>query len=287
MNLLRILGCAALLAPSAGCDTDGEPEPQTQPQLQPQPGAHGVPDHNGPQNENNAVTVPFCRSAETVLASIDTPLGVLIPRQLAEASSGSFRGTWSLDSTPSTPMVPVTVEPSAAGATGSVSVQYAGGVVRHIQEELIPCDPGAECVDFAPTCLDRLEIEMQLSMNSDNGVLAEQRVAILSVLDPRDPDLGPGPDPDPGPMENHSTGWVKAIVDPGALMGSGQLKVGPPMQGFTLRRHALSLSAQILDNKLLGASIINQLEVESNNHDPGAGVAGAGAFGLYRFHPDP
>lgn len=280
MHLLRILGCAALFVPIVGCDTQEAPPPDRS--------SPPVPDPQStrpPQPAKTKVTGRYCQRVDDEVRVIDAVKAGIDLKQLTDRASGTFRGTWMLHPMKWPPLFPITIEPSAEGSRGTITVQYLGGVVRHVKEELVQCDPEVECDPWIPDCLDRLEIEMQLSMESDNGVLAEHRVAELLEIDYRDPDVHFGPGQEPGPLHFADTGWVRARILPAALMGTGQLQVSPFKPGFTLQSHTLGLSAQIQHNRLLDAWIFSDILAAAPTMVPG-GLAG-GSTTLYRFVPDP
>lgn len=247
----------------------------------------------GVEQEPNSdqVSMPYCKRVEQVLTSADTPVGTLIPRQIALKASASGRGTWSEVTSTQQPFIKQRIVPSADAAPGEISVDYTNGAVRFIQSVPVDCSPGAECVNRVVSCKDSIEIDMQLSFSSDNGVFAETRVGTLSVPDPRDPDnnKGQGPGEQGGTQalpENPRVFKIQAAIDPIEFSGSASLQVELLQPSFKLSSNQVSLHVETKENKISFAGLGSLIEIhQSPPPEHGDGFLGAGSDSIYRFEP--
>lgn len=107
----------------------------------------------------------YCVQTITVLEDLDAvgPTG-LLPRDVLEASEGAFSGgmTWLAEG-------PVRYSGALGPIPLTIEVTYAGGEIRDVDAELVtPCQHDGPC-----PCEDRLEIDMEMRVRSDDGVLDE------------------------------------------------------------------------------------------------------------------
>lgn len=275
---IAIAPCLLLLA----CDPAQDPENPT-----------GVaPAEPLPQHPNgDAVSMPYCKRVEQVLPNADTPVGALVPRKIALKASASSRGRWIEHPNANNPFVQQAIVPSAHEAPGEVRVSYANGAIRFIQSVFVNCTPGVACADIGVSCVDSIEIDMQVEFTSDNGVFSEQRTGTLSIPDPRDPDhhtVEPEEENNEPVPELPRELKIRAPIDPIAFSGSATLQTTSIRPGFSLVSNTLSFAVTIEDQKLTHAGLGSLVEVQQDPLPGSDGASmGAGSETLYRFEPDP
>lgn len=248
-----------------------------------------------PQKPNepkqNVVNRPYCKRVEQVLPNADTPIGKVVPRTLAQQATAQVQGLWMEQDNSQDPMVRQSISPSANMDPGKVTVAYADGAVRLVKNQFVDCTPGVACAEIEVTCIDQIEIEMQVSMNSNNGVFAETWTGVLSIPDPRDPDLNLGEPEDPKsettptiPKEYR----IEKRFDTIAFAGTATLKAESTQPGFKISRNQISYAISYFEGKP------NQVTITSNfmvKQDPlpgdGSGMAGGGRQLLYTLEPKP
>lgn len=286
--LVALSSCFILAAcdPAAGGPGTPASETSTAPNAQ----------SSGQSADSHPVTVPYCKRSEEKIPNLDVSIGSITPRDLAMSAVSETRGTWKEgQSSDNAAMVKQSISPSANNIGGLVRVAYANGDARLIKNTLIPCTPGAECADYAPNCRDFIEIDMQVTMNSDNGVFAESWTGILSVPDPRDPDNQEVVEPEEsaGQPKQPKSGLPKKFqirtnVEPITFAGTATLQSGQVNPRFKIFRNHLSYTLSFSEKKLTGASIGSFVEVRQHPQPKdGSGIGGAGSQTLYTFTPAP
>lgn len=233
--------------------------------------------------------VPHCKAIKQTLPNADTPVGSLIPRELALKATTKTRGLWVEQSNKSAAFVIQSIQPSANNEKGEIEVSYTEGPVRFIKNEYVGCDPNVACADIAVICVDSIEIDLQVSMRSDNGVFAESWTGTLTVPDPRDPDhkaMEPGggsSESETGPLTNFS---IRANIDPIAFSGSASLQTKLAQPGFKITKNQVRYALNYKDGKFAGAELSSSTNVIQ---DPlpkdGSGLAGGDNQLLYSFKP--
>lgn len=224
--------------------------------------------------------MPHCERIEEILPNADTPVGELIPRDIAMQASVQTRGVWIEHPEANNPFVQQSIIPSANQSPGEVKVAYANGPVKLIKEVFVDCSPGAECAEIGVSCVDHIEIEMQVSFSSDNGVFAETLVGTVSIPDPRDPDL------DLVNPEQAAKLRIQAPIDPITFSGTATLQTQMVRPGFTLTKNTVGFGVSIVEQKIVGANLGSFVEIQQDAA-PGEDAAsmGAGGESLYTFDP--
>jgi hypothetical protein len=120
-----------------------------------------------------------CKEEATVLAGLDaaTALGFTAADVLASAGGTHMSPmTWSkgLNDAPAI----VEFGPEAGAAQLTVAINYAGGEIRHIKSTPEGFENGNDG-GFVAECHDRLEIDVEVDLDSSGGALAEHFVAPL------------------------------------------------------------------------------------------------------------
>lgn len=159
---------------------------------------------------------PGCRDQPTSIATLDeaTPAGVTGRELLARA----------LGEHPMTVAAPeevahqVEVTPQSVGATGAIDIRHAGGELRHVKSEEVPCT-ARECPSIAVYCIDRLELDVSVALSTSDGAFSDNFQGTLVIDDPNDPDSGW--DEDPGSNQlTMGLARIELDIDPQLLMGS-------------------------------------------------------------------
>lgn len=280
--LTRSLALGACFFVSA-CDPAPVPD-------DPGPGIDTGTPHLPGKGEAKSVTTPHCKRVEELLPNADTPVGSIIPRQLALKATTSTRGKWIERKEPQDQFLQQSITPSADNIQGQVNVAYTNGAVRLVKNVFVDCTPGAACADIGVTCIDQIEVDLQVTMNSDNGVFAETWTGTLSIPDPRDPDHNfvepedPNPEPVPDIPKEYS---ITTKLNANTFSGTATLQTGPVQPGFKLVKNELSYSVHFVDNKLTNAAIGAFVMVEQPSSSPGgSGIVGAGSQNFYTFQPE-
>lgn len=287
-----------LLAPCillAACEPEsipGDPagNTSTAPNTASQAGGGTAPLPGDPNKK--VVTVPHCKRVETVLPNADAPIGTIVPRELARQATATLSGQWVEQDHSKHPVARQQITPSANGIQGEVKVAYTNGAVRFVKSEFVDCTPGVACAELGVTCIDEIEIDMDVTMRSDNGVFAESLTGVLAISDPRDPDLHQGEpeEPSPKPAPALPTEYsVTAKIDPIAFAGTATLHSESTRPGFKITRNKLSFNVAFSEGKPLRANLTSMITV-TQDPLPGDGsgsVGGAGAVSLYSLEAKP
>lgn len=286
MAILRVVRLSpALLLLAVACDPAGQtPNPGASTATVPNPSQPGSNGNSPAPGDKDKVTVPYCKDQPQVLAGLDAAVGDLKLRDLVNAASGTFPGVWKGGSSTyaQAPALPK-VSPNLSGVPGNVTVSYQQGQIRFIKSEFVDCTPGVACAEIGVTCVDRIEVDMQLAVNSQGGALAERWVGTLSVLDTRDPDLR---DPDSGEKERpRSTYEIQGKIEPLAFQGTAkvELQLSPK---FELRKHRLTYSLNYKNNALQTLTVGHQMELKEKRDSPDSAVVFS-ALPIFSFTPNP
>lgn len=271
----------ALFILASACDPSGQtPNAGTSTATMPNPSTPGA-------GSKESVTVPYCRDRPQVLAGLDAAVGELNLRTLVQEVSGIYPGLWQGGS-PSYAQLPFTakVTPSLSGVQGNVTVSYEQGQVRFVESEFVDCSPGVACAEKGVYCHDRIEVDMQLAVDSQGGALAERWVGALTLIDTRDPDVV-GPDPgDQSKAEYFRSNYeITGKLKPVAFQGSAQvqLQVDP---AYELHQHDASYSLKFKNKVFQTLFIGTQIVLKEKRDSPDAAMVGTHS-GLFSFTPNP
>lgn len=285
LKLLAIGSCFALTACEPGESTNI-----------PGQGTTGASTPTGTQSgatqghQPDAVHTPYCKRVEQLLPNADTPVGAIIPRELASKAEFKTRGRWVEQKESTDRMVKQSLSPSAHDNPGEIEVAYADGAVRFVKSEFVDCTPGVACSDIGVTCVDTIEVDLKLSMRSDNGVFAESWTGTLVVSDPRDPDQNDlEPEEGPGkPLPSIPSEFqIQTKIDPIAFAGTASLKSEILKPDFKITKTELSFTLHYKEQKFSkGTLSATTMVVQDPLPGDGSGVTGASVQTLYAFNPD-
>lgn len=177
-SLLLLLGCAGLLACDIGSKSvtgtatasddpstsTGDDPLDTESSTGPAPGTASATTTTG-EDPVETAGGRTCVETITVLESLDAIGSTgLRPRDVLEASEGTFSGsmTWAAEG-------PARYDGALGPAPLTIEVTYAGGEIRDVDAELVmACEHDGPC-----PCEDRLEVDMDMRVRSEDGVLNE------------------------------------------------------------------------------------------------------------------
>jgi len=156
---------------------------------------------------------PTCDETPTTLASIDdvAPTG-LTARELLDLAIGTH--TYELRWHPSRAQQPARIDtvPMVESSPLTLTVAHHGGGIRHIDNQVVEPKRG-NTVDLAVTCDPRLEVDVEVSLRTEDGALDEHWMLPLSRT------VG---------LNGESATTLHHKIDPRELQGSLQLTAFDP-----------------------------------------------------------
>lgn len=156
------------------------------------------------------------------------------------------------------------VKTSALGVkkSGTLRILPTGASYQIVLSSLDNC-LGGSCGEQQEglVCLDRLELPVQVMLESDDGMFQEQWYGMLTAGAPSDPELvGEGA----LRQVSQRTAQLRIKVDPQAFAGSFRVIQADAPAGYRVLEHSMSLQLRFDAGALVEGKLVSDLTVESD-----------------------